>query len=730
MRVIVLALLLLMAPSLRAAEPLPERSERLAALGRVWGAVAFLHPWIWTRTVDWDSALLKALPRARAATTEDELALAVSDMLAALHDPVTRVVPTQAPPPRAHKTTPLVEWPRPGVLLVRLGSTEALAAPSQTKIAAELAKARSVIFDMRTDSPEVAGAQPNATPLYEQLLRRVVYLPSRRFVVHDGYRPQRGPSSGGYTSGLQVTPADAFEPDKAARPRRAVFIVDNGCDLPDVGIGMQAIGDAAFVAVGDMSLEELTAGARIPIGEHHAVQLRTSEWMPVPGTAAPRIDAALPASADEATVLKTALALTSPPREHARPAAPLPPLVWHHDPFYEEMKAPDLDHRLLALFRLWNVIDRFYPYKALLDDRWDDLLPQFVARFETAEGADGYAEAVAELATHVVDCHTGVYGTTDAFVSTQAPPPFLARMIEGQPVVVRILDDEAGRELRPGDAIVTLDGEPFATRLSRVRRYVACSTDGARELFTLRRALSGAEGSTLQLTVRGSDGKTRSVGVVRHKKFYGAGAAWRSGDVVRILDGNIGYVDLDRLTVPEVDAMFDKLKDTRAIIFDMRGYPHTTAWHIAPRLNVRHATDAAMFERPIVGSADWTAWRHKFIQPLPTTTKALYRGKTFMLVDERTISQSEHTGLFFEVAAGTRFIGSQSAGANGDVTSLVLPGGLTVTFTGHDVRHADGRQLQRVGLPLDVRVTPTLRGVQAGRDEVLERALQLAHAAK
>jgi len=728
MRVIILALLLL-APTLRAAEPVPEHSKRIAAVGRVWGAVAFLHPWIWTRTVDWDGALLKALPRARAATNEDELALAVSDMLAALHDPVTRVVPTEAPPPRARKAAPMIEWPRPGVLLVRLGTMESLTPPSQTKIGAELAKAKSVIFDMRTDSPEVGGAQPNATPLYLQLLRRVVYLPSRRFVIHDGYRPQRGPSSGGYASGLHVTPADEFEPDKSAHPRRAVFIVDDHCDIPDVAMGMQAIGDAAFVAIGEHVLEDLTSGTRIPIGEHHAVQLRTSEWIPIAGATAPHADVTLPESADDAAVMKAALALTSP-RAHDKPAAPLPPLVWHHDPFYENMKAPDLDHRLLALFRLWNVIDRFYPYKALLADRWDDLLPQFVARFENADGADGYDEAVAELATHVADCHTGVYGTTDPLVSTQSPPPFLARMIEGQPVVVQLLDAEAAHELRSGDVIVTVDGEPVATRLARVRRYVAYSTEGARDLFTLRRALAGAEDSTLQLTVRGSDGKTRSVSVPRHKKLYAAGASWRSGDVVRILDGNIGYVDLDRLNVPEVDAMFEKLKDTRAIIFDMRGYPHGTAWAIAPRLNVRHATSAAMFERPIVGGADWMPWRHKFTQPLPTSPKPLYRGKTFMLVDERTISQSEHTGLFFEMAAGTKFIGSQSAGANGDVTNLALPGGLTMTFTGHDVRHADGRQLQRVGLPLDVRVTPTLRGVQAGHDEVLERALQLARAAK
>ena len=47
-----------------------------------------------------------------------------------------------------------------------------------------------------------------------------------------------------------------------------------------------------------------------------------------------------------------------------------------------------------------------------------------------------------------------------------------------------------------------------------------------------------------------------------------------------------------------------------------------------------------------------------------------------------------------------------------------------LTFTGHDVRHADGRQLQRKGLPLTVEIKPTIAGLRSGRDEVLERALR------
>jgi C-terminal processing protease CtpA/Prc len=98
-------------------------------------------------------------------------------------------------------------------------------------------------------------------------------------------------------------------------------------------------------------------------------------------------------------------------------------------------------------------------------------------------------------------------------------------------------------------------------------------------------------------------------------------------------------------------------------------------------------------------------------------------GRTVMLVDERTQSQAEHTGLFLEAANGTKFVGTPTAGANGDVTTVVLPGNLSMSFSGHAVSHADGRQLQRVGLVPDLRVAPTIAGIRAGRDEVLEGAV-------
>jgi C-terminal processing protease CtpA/Prc len=94
-----------------------------------------------------------------------------------------------------------------------------------------------------------------------------------------------------------------------------------------------------------------------------------------------------------------------------------------------------------------------------------------------------------------------------------------------------------------------------------------------------------------------------------------------------------------------------------------------------------------------------------------------------MLIDERAISQAEHTGLFLKAANGTTFVGSPTNGANGDVTRFGLPGDITVTFTGQSVRHPDGTQLQRRGLQPDIEVRPTIESIRRGEDVVLQTAI-------
>jgi C-terminal processing protease CtpA/Prc len=306
------------------------------------------------------------------------------------------------------------------------------------------------------------------------------------------------------------------------------------------------------------------------------------------------------------------------------------------------------------------------------------------------------------------------------------------RWIEDQPVVTRILDANVATTMgiEVGDVIVSIEGEEVGRRVAEISKYVSASTPQALMRRVCSLLLAGPENSTIRVKVRKAGGELKEVELAR-KGSSRQQRGEREGAIFRLLEGNIGYADLDRLSAGMVDEMFEKFRETRAIIFDMRGYPNGTAWVIAPRLSQKKSPIAAQFRRPIVmypegeaGDVEQVA-TYSFSQRIPAgNEERVYDKPTIMLIDERTISQAEHTGLFLLAANGTRFIGTPSNGANGDVTSFIVPGGIRVSMTGHDVRHADGRQLQRIGLKPDITVAPTIAGIAAGRDEVLEFALK------
>jgi C-terminal processing protease CtpA/Prc len=514
-----------------------------------------------------------------------------------------------------------------------------------------------------------------------------------------------------------------------------VFLTSSGSRLPMAALALQAAGDAVILSEGEIGDEAVAMRRTFDLGEGFEAVVRLGEILPMPGWPGVHADVVLPVpngkSDGEDVALRAALAearkapeaapAATPASAAARAGQPLPDAVWRPDPVYRDLKDPSLEHRLLAAFRIWNVIHYFYPYRHLIGD-WDAVLPQFIPRMEAADGARDYALAVSEMMTHVPDGHTGVSGAELLSIFGEAFLPVSLRWIEGSYVVTSVWGGAKDAGIEVGDVLVAVDGQPAEARAEFFGRILTASTEAALRNRIGGALLRGPNGSTATLTLRGRDGATREVKATRAPFSLPP----PSEETVRILPGGIGLVDLRQLERAEVDAMFDKVKDTRALIFDLRGYPRGTAWSIAPRLNVRGATVGATFRRPQVDgfSSQRMATEFAFSQPLPVSDKPKYTRPTVMLIDDRTISQAEHTGLFFEAAAGTVFIGTPTAGANGDVTNFFIPGGIRIGFTGHDVRHADGRQLQRVGLQPAVEVAPTLEGIRAGRDEVLEAALR------
>jgi C-terminal processing protease CtpA/Prc len=723
------------------------RLDRVVALGKLWGAIGLFHPYLAYRPINWDSALVVALPLAERATTRAEFAAAVTRMLAPLDDPATRVLPQARPgKPTASDSTSFTRWLSDSILLVHLSVVAGLGAFEEigrrlTELGPLLPTARAVILDFRVEpgapDMEMIGFMWPESGVDSFLVADTVLGAGQRSRIYSGWTPEDGGTSGGYFAAWRTSDATMLLPSHVARTMPIVVLANARGALPPTIAALIGAGRAALVIEGGAPPNS-SGSVRLELPDSLVVEVRVSEPVDQLGRSGVTADAVVEESTvrgDENAAFLTAMRMAR--GERATPTAPvtLPAVATAAAARpYREMAYPSQEYRLLAAFRIYTIMEYFHPYRDLYGEDWNQVLRNAIPQFVAARDSLEYALAVARMVSHIHDSHGFIVSPTLAAWRGRSPTPVIVRYIEHLPVIVGFLNDSAGRAAgaRIGDVILTVDGVPASQRAALLAPAIASSTPQSLEENLAWQLLLGRDSTTAEVSVRGADGRTRPLTLQRRLVYREAAGPKRSGDILKLLPGNIGYADLDRLPPTMVDSMFERFKDTKAIIFDMRGYPQGTAWSIGPRLTDRNDVPAARFAKPIVDYPHGTSnaesgeprTTFEFVQSLPRTEQWRYHGKTVMLIDGRTGSQAEHTGLFFESANGTVFIGSPTVGANGDVTNFYVPGGILIYFSGQGVRHLDGRQLQRVGLQPTILVTPTIAGVRAGRDEVLERALK------
>ena len=725
------------------------RVERLVGLAKVWGTIKFFHPYLAYREIDWDKALVETIPKVNAAKTAREYEAAVNSMLTALGDKNTRAQTATDASKIVSNTTAIVENKEAinlqnGVLMIdAVAVARAIAGANNlereflAKTNQAIPQAKAILIDLRS-----AGADDSVLFELDYYLRGVlpemldknVSLASSRYRIHNGYAPQIGASSGGYYSGLITDAPQTLAGNNRAKTPPMIFLVDAENRFAEILSGLQAARLAFVVQDGESEKEAGVATHTIKLPENIEVEMRTEELVNADGTIGFAADLIAP-KGDAMRAAQRVLAENKFVSNRAKTASANAAQISQKEKSYAEMEFPNAEYRLLALFRFWNVINFFFPYKNLIDEPWDNILPRYIPKFEANKDAADYQVTFREMVAEIQDSHGFTQGTTkSAERMGRFNPPFTLKYVENQTVVQYVF--EGVTDVKVGDVITAVDGVPIEKFRENYARYFAASTTQALMRNIHRDLLRGQENSRRKLTVRAIDGTTREVEVVA--SVAPNDARWAKIDekekplpAFTVLPTGYGYVDLSRLTVAEIDKMFETIKNTPAVIFDMRGYPQGTAWEIAPRLTEKKNVSAATFSRPIwtaksLSDSDYTnGTNFTFVQKLPEPKGEVYKGKVVMLIDENAQSQSEHTAMFFEAATDVTFIGTPTAGANGDVTNVVLPGNLIANFSGHDVRHADGRQLQRLGIQPTIKVAPTIRGLLIeNRDEILEAAIK------
>ncbi|MBV8530868.1 MAG: hypothetical protein JO104_06090 [Candidatus Eremiobacteraeota bacterium] len=720
--------------------------QRLLSLAQLWGNIRYFDPWLAHQNVDWDAAALSAIPQVERASSASDFSSAVERMLAALNDPLTQVAAPSPSPSAAPSAGPdlglAFASPNVRTAVLTVNSNAMASADDEplktraAKIAVQLASRRSVIIDLRQAVPESDdGAAAVDWLLGESRVgTAIVYgdvsLPVYRRRYYNGL-PEATPAGYPIYHGGFISDDVTIVRGTAPGPLNVAFLVNHNTILPDLAVALLQAGKA--VALADGPSPALSAGDAdsVTLADGVTARLRVSELTDIGPTQT--FAQPLPAGAHAAEVAADWLDHhTIAPVQFAPPPTPTasaaPP---------QSAGLPDEAHRIFAVFKIYNVIRYFFPYRNLMGTDWNAATLRAIGDARAATDERGYIATIRRYYAHIHDGHGSVTGPAVSELYGGGMP-WTSRYLHGEVVVTEITDplecQRAG--VRLGDVVTAVDGLPVQRALNEHAPFVNGSTPQGvfRNLlaggFTAG-IFTGLPGSAISVTLRHARSTTRFT--ARFRRIEMSSRHPRTGAIVRVLPGDVGYVDLDRLPLAGVDAMFSKLRQTRAIVFDDRGYPNGTAWAIAPRLTAANEVRAATIEQIMAlgpylqeGELDFSQSFRTDYQMLPAANGFRYLRPTVMLLDERTISQAEHTALFFSAAGRTKFVGTPTDGANGDITKFVIPGNLALAFSGLSVRYADGRQLQRVGILPDIRSEPTAQDVAMGRDVVLEAGLKEA----
>lgn len=179
-----------------------------------------------------------------------------------------------------------------------------------------------------------------------------------------------------------------------------------------------------------------------------------------------------------------------------------------------------------------------------------------------------------------------------------------------------------------------------------------------------------------------------------------------------LLDGNIGYITLRSLKKEETDSVMALFKGTKEIVIDIRNYPNTFVPFTLGQYFISSSTPFVKFTK---GNPD-NPGEFVFTKPLEIPSAAkMYQGKLVVLVNQFSQSQAEYTTMAFRAGENTTVIGSTTAGADGNVSSIYLPGGLSTSISGIGVYYPNGTETQRVGIVPDIEVKPTIEGIKNGK---------------
>jgi len=375
----------------------------------------------------------------------------------------------------------------------------------------------------------------------------------------------------------------------------------------------------------------------------------------------------------------------------------------------------DRGTRLAGAALAWGVFQHFYPYFDVVKVLGAAGLPKARAAAARDKDGDAFTHTLRRLVAALRDGHGSVTGHD----SPLHVPALSLVLVEGRP---RVLRSREGT-VPPGSEVLLVDGMTVEARMAELRSEISAAGEGWMEVRLAQGLLAGPKDSSLRIAFREPGGSRRETQLLRTTKV-GEQPRRDLPEKIQEIRQGIWYVDLDRITGQDFDDALPKLAAAKGLVLDLRGYPS-----IGPSF-LQHLTDkpleSARWNIPVVTQPDGHGWEWELggrwrLKPLaPRIT-----GRVAFLTGGGAISYAESCMGIVEAYKLAEIVGEPTAGTNGNVNPFDLPGGYRISWTGMKVLKHDGSIHHGVGILPTIPVKPTAKGLAEGRDEVLEKALEV-----
>lgn len=373
--------------------------------------------------------------------------------------------------------------------------------------------------------------------------------------------------------------------------------------------------------------------------------------------------------------------------------------------------------RLAGVALTWPVVQHFYPYFDVGTVDWPASLREALNKAARDRSEREWVDTLRRLTATLQDGHGGVIHPAAALPYQL---PLTWDWIEDQLVITHVQPRQGGG-LAAGDVVLAINGRPVEQAIAASETLWSAATPQYLRFRALRHLVRGQRNEAVRLTVRRANGQTASA-VLRRTVPADSVSEPRPEKIAEIQPG-IFYVDLERITDADFRAAVNRLAAARGIVFDLRVRANVSL------LVLRHLAGeplrSAPFRIPLVTLPDRPGLRFNNAGFTLDPAAPRLTGRIAFLTSGRVISYGETYMGIIDGYGLADIVGGPTAGTNGNVNIISLPGNAQILWTGMLVTQHDGSRLHGVGIQPTVPVSRTLQGVAGGRDEILERAIQI-----